>query len=324
MNKYLQKYRVTLITLAAVTCLLTAAWFASGAVSTRDEQAEDSQILTQRTELEEKERSAELEQNLEDLDAELREQPSVEQEPKTNLDDLSNQPESENLSVETQKEIFTEEASEDEPLKAEVLTEATPLEETPKLPSISETEASTLQVQTSIPPATPELEQIGEQAEHVPVPSQTNQETIEPIVDESFTVSLTVRCDTVLFHMDRLAPEKHGLIPSDGLIFHTSQAVAYPGENVFNVLQREMKQGRVHLEFAQTPLYNSAYIEGINNLYEFEVGELSGWLYKVNGEFPSYGCSRYQLQAGDWIEWLYTCDLGHDIGGHLAREGQRS
>ena len=41
----------------------------------------------------------------------------------------------------------------------------------------------------------------------------------------------------------------------------------------------------------------------------FDTGELSGWMYKANGWFPNYGCSRYQLQPGDVIERLYTCDL---------------
>ena len=67
---------------------------------------------------------------------------------------------------------------------------------------------------------------------------------------------------------------------------------------MFNVLQREMRKAGIHMEFEDTPMYNSAYIEGINNLYEFDCGELSGWMYKVNGWFPNYGCSRYQLKGG--------------------------
>ena len=54
----------------------------------------------------------------------------------------------------------------------------------------------------------------------------------------------------------------------------------------------------------------------IANLYEFDVGELSGWMYKVNGWFPNYGCSRYLLADGDNVEWVYTCDLGSDVGGN--------
>ena len=72
------------------------------------------------------------------------------------------------------------------------------------------------------------------------------------------------------------------------------------------------------MEFEDTPMYHSAYIEGIGNLYEFDVGELSGWMYSVNGWFPNYGCSRYQLQNGDVICWVYTCDLGKDVGRETA------
>ena len=68
-------------------------------------------------------------------------------------------------------------------------------------------------------------------------------------------------------------------------------------------------------------MYNSAYIEGIHNLYEFDCGELSGWMYKVNEWFPNYGCSRYQLRDGDVICWEYTCDLGVDVGGYRATGG---
>ena len=64
--------------------------------------------------------------------------------------------------------------------------------------------------------------------------------------------------------------------------------------------------------------YGSVYVQGINHLYEFSCGELSGWMYKVNGVFPNYGCSKYVLKNGDKIEWVYTCDLGRDVGGYMG------
>ena len=46
-------------------------------------------------------------------------------------------------------------------------------------------------------------------------------------------------------------------------------------------------------------------------------------MYKVNGWFPNYGCSRYQLKSGDKVEWVYACDLGVDVGGNYsARNGK--
>ncbi|MDR1539299.1 MAG: DUF4430 domain-containing protein [Clostridiales bacterium] len=138
-----------------------------------------------------------------------------------------------------------------------------------------------------------------------------------------FSVSLSVRCDAILGNMNLLDDDKKELVPADGTIFPASTVEAYVGESVFNVLQREMKRARIHLEFMNTPIYNSAYIEGINNIYEYDAGELSGWMYKVNGRFPNYGCSRHLLQPGDAIEWIYTCDLGRDVGADEFSGGQK-
>jgi len=131
--------------------------------------------------------------------------------------------------------------------------------------------------------------------------------------DGSFNVTLTVCCDMILRNINLLNKEKYELLPENGVILPTVTITAYEGESVFNVLQRTMKQTGIHLTFRNTPIYNSAYIEAINNLYEFDVGELSGWMYCVNGWYPNYGCSRYQLKPGDAIEWNYTCDLGRDL-----------
>ena len=72
------------------------------------------------------------------------------------------------------------------------------------------------------------------------------------------------------------------------------------------------------MEFVNTPIYGSVYVEGIGNLYEFDAGELSGWMYRVNGEFPNFGCSKYILKNGDKVEFVYTCDLGKDVGGSYS------
>jgi len=148
-----------------------------------------------------------------------------------------------------------------------------------------------------------------------PIPVEPQNTTI---TDVERTCTLSVRCDTILNNIDWLDPEKVELVPEDGVIFATKTVTFYEGESVFNVLHREMKKAKIHMEFMNTPIYNSVYIEGINNLYEFDCGELSGWMYKVNGWFPNYGCSRYQLKEGDIIEWVYTCDLGVDVGGFYS------
>lgn len=124
----------------------------------------------------------------------------------------------------------------------------------------------------------------------------------------------SIECATILNNLDLLNPDKRELIPSDGVILPPTRVVFREGESVFDVLQRVCRENKIHLESSWTPLYNSAYIEGIHNLYEFDCGQLSGWNYRVNGLYPSYGCSGYVLADGDRVEWRYTCDLGRDIG----------
>ena len=135
------------------------------------------------------------------------------------------------------------------------------------------------------------------------------------MTDEAHTCTLSVRCDSILDHWDWLDAQKTDLVPEDGVLFAATEVTFYEGETVFHVLQREMKRAGIHMEYEDTPLYQSAYIEGVGNLYEFDCGELSGWMYRVNGWYPNYGCSRYLLQEGDVVEWIYTCELGEDIGG---------
>ena len=131
---------------------------------------------------------------------------------------------------------------------------------------------------------------------------------------KTYTCTFSIECSTILNNLSMLEPDKLEMVPSGGVILKKTTVTFYEGESVFDVLQRVCKEKGIHMESSWTPIYNSAYIEGIHNLYEFDCGELSGWMYRVNGWYPNYGCSRYQLKDGDVVEWRYTCDLGNDVG----------
>ncbi len=150
-----------------------------------------------------------------------------------------------------------------------------------------------------------------------PLPVEWNEVKVQS--DKEFKCTLSVDCITVLSNLDNLSEEKKEIVPEDGVIFSKQEVTFYEGETVFNVLLREMKKNKIHMEYTMTPLYNSNFIEGIANLYEFDCGELSGWTYKVNGWSPNYGCSRYKLNDGDIVEWKYTCDLGRDIDAEFVK-----
>lgn len=84
------------------------------------------------------------------------------------------------------------------------------------------------------------------------------------------------------------------------------------GDTVFDLLKRACKENKIQLEYEGEG--TSVYISGIDYLYEFDCGDLSGWEYSVNDKFPNVGCNAYNPADGDTVKWLYTCDLGADIG----------
>ncbi len=147
-----------------------------------------------------------------------------------------------------------------------------------------------------------------------PAESATAADT--PPAEPVCTVSIS--CAAILDNWDLLDPDKAELVPADGWLLTPVTVTLSDGESAFDVLLRVCQDNRIHLEYQDTPAYGSAYIEGIGNLYEFDCGDLSGWMFRVNGEFSNYGCSEYTLADGDVVEWVYTCDLGADVGGGVA------
>ena len=153
-----------------------------------------------------------------------------------------------------------------------------------------------------------------------PLPVEPEDQEID--TEKFYSCTFSIECSTILNNLSDLEPDKLEMVPADGIILPQTTVTFYEGESVYDVLQRVCRENGIHMESSWTPIYNSAYVEGIHNLYEFDCGSLSGWMYRVNGWYPNYGCSRYQLKAGEKVEWRYTCDLGNDIGGAYAVGGQ--
>lgn len=140
--------------------------------------------------------------------------------------------------------------------------------------------------------------------------------------DLTHKCTLTIDCRTILDNKDKLDPAKAEFVPEDGVVLAPTEVPFAEGETVFDVLQRACTAYDLQLEYSWTPIYDAYYIEGINHIYEFDCGSESGWMFKVNGWFPNYGCSSYTLEEGDDIVWNYTCvGLGVDIGAVGMGEG---
>lgn len=119
-------------------------------------------------------------------------------------------------------------------------------------------------------------------------------------------VYISIRCDTVA----GLAED--GSTPADGIVLDRCAIPFTEGESVFDALMAAARKYEIQVEH-QGGSGDSAYILGIQYLYEYDYGNLSGWIYRVNGETPSIGCGAYMLQAGDEIRWDYTTKLGEDL-----------
>ena len=119
--------------------------------------------------------------------------------------------------------------------------------------------------------------------------------------------TVSVICSDILDHMNDLSKGKSPFVPKDGIILNSVRVSFSKGESAYDVTRRTLDDAGIQMEAAYTPVYGSYYIEGINQLYEFDCGKNSGWIYTVNGKSPDYGCSDYTVKNGDIIEWEYTC-----------------
>ena len=211
------------------------------------------------------------------------------------------------ISVEESKEISeisVEKVSEVSEISVEKVSEVSEIsvEEVSEVSEISAEESS-------------EVSEISaEESSEVSEISVEESSEISEISESKTACTISISCQTLLNNLDRVKKNKLAVIPSNAVILSAVKAEFNEGESVFDVTKRVCMENKIPFEFTLAPIYNTAYIEGIGNIYEFDCGSTSGWLYKVNGEFLSYGCSDCKLSDGDVIEWVYTCDLGKDVG----------
>lgn len=134
----------------------------------------------------------------------------------------------------------------------------------------------------------------------------------KPIKEYDNTCTFVIECKTILDNKDKLKKGLEKYVPDDAVIF--SKTVGFDsGESVYDILRRICDENSIQMEASYTPAFSSYYVEGINNLYEFDCGQGSGWMYSVNGIFPNYGCSSYKPASNDKIAFRYTCELGYDL-----------
>ncbi len=141
--------------------------------------------------------------------------------------------------------------------------------------------------------------------EPLPIKEEAVNEVVEEEIKQGTFCTIEIICDQVLANIEKLPDDKKEIVPQNGVILAKTKAEFFEDETVFNVTSRELKSRKIHIDFVYTPMYNSVYIKGINNLYEKDCGAGSGWVYTVNGQTTDCGASAYKLKDGDEIQWTY-------------------
>lgn len=139
--------------------------------------------------------------------------------------------------------------------------------------------------------------------------------------NNSISVTMSIDVLTLVGHMNDVKASKRSYVPKSGWILPATKVTMKKGQSVYDALVSVTKSKHIQMESRWTPMYGSYYVSGINQLYEFDGGNLSGWMYNVDGWYPNYGASSYtSLHNGSVIQWRYTRDLGHDLGTNVAGE----
>lgn len=126
--------------------------------------------------------------------------------------------------------------------------------------------------------------------------------------DGKITCTIEIRCDALSRKRESLSSELRDLVPADGILLARSRITVKKGTSVYNVLTDVCKASKIQLDAEYTPVYGTYYVKSIAHLYEMAAGDMSGWLYFVNGVKPDVGSSDYKVSDGDAIRWSYTCD----------------
>ena len=130
---------------------------------------------------------------------------------------------------------------------------------------------------------------------------------------KDITVFVAIECKSVIDNYDLLDDSLKGTeyIPNDGIILKKTAIKAKENDTVLDVTKKVAAKKGIQIEYSQS--VKDSYVQGINYLYEFSCGDLSGWMYSVNGSFANVGCNDYELKDADYVKWQYTCDLGNDL-----------
>ncbi|MRG85769.1 DUF4430 domain-containing protein [Salinibacillus xinjiangensis] len=95
-----------------------------------------------------------------------------------------------------------------------------------------------------------------------------------------------------------------------GTILSPTKVKINDGDTVLDVTQRIVKEKSIQISVRGSDA--TAYVEGIDNLYEFDEGPLSGWTVQVDGKSIDKSAGVFSIKPNQTITWRYTTNYLED------------
>lgn len=128
--------------------------------------------------------------------------------------------------------------------------------------------------------------------------------------ESDITVTVLAECAAALDNMESIDERVNtaDVIPADGVVIAYCEVSLPEDATAYEALTLAARQQKVRVDGSGT-VYG-VYVSAIGHIAEFGFGDMSGWLYSVNGDYPEVSCGEYRLHDGDAVEFHYTCGYG--------------
>ena len=132
---------------------------------------------------------------------------------------------------------------------------------------------------------------------------KASSETPTSPTGDDITVSVTVKSDTEYW------------------LNNYSVTIPGTGATVYHAFTKACDNNGITYVGAEKG-YVSSITKSGKTLSEFDKGQNSGWMYKVNGILPEVGLTTYSIKDGDNIVWFYTNDWTTVPGVNMGEQNK--
>ena len=117
---------------------------------------------------------------------------------------------------------------------------------------------------------------------------------------EMIKVKVAISCES----LKDVDEELMNKVSDNGVILKETEIEIEKGQNALDALKAVGK------DYSET----GGMIVEINGLNGGDAGDMSGWLFKHNGEFPPMAAGDLELKNGDKVEFVFSTNGGEDVG----------